>query len=39
MQVKGTGSRILRSGDRTRENKDGRREDKKCIGLADSKRS
>ena len=37
--MKGTGSRILRSSDRTRGNINGRREDKKCIGLADSKRS
>ena len=31
MQVKGTESRILRSSDRTRGNKDERREDKKYI--------
>ena len=35
--MKGDGSQIFRSCDRTRENKDGRREDERCSGLADTR--
>ena len=39
MQVEGQKSRFFRSSNKTREDKDGRRKDKRYIGLADSERS
>ena len=39
MQVEGIGSGISKSSNRTRKNKDGRREGKRYIGLANSERS
>jgi len=39
MQVEGKGSRILRSDNGTRENKNRGREGEKCFGLANSVRS
>jgi len=35
--MKGLGSWVLRSGNRTRRDKDGEGEDKRCFGLADTK--
>ena len=39
MQVKCQRSRFLRKSNRTRENKDGRREGKKYTGIANSEKS
>ena len=39
MQVEGKGGRILRSGDRTKRDKNRGRKDKEYIGLVDFKRS
>ena len=35
--MKGEGSQVFGSSNRTRRDKDGRREDEKCFGLANSK--
>ncbi len=39
MQIEGIGSRILRSGNKIKGNKDRRRKDKRYIGLNNFKRS